>query len=576
MRLDRLTPLLFVLLACGQAVGAPGSLRLRLEGIDGELERNVRAHLSLAQLKCDTPEWRVHANLELAGTQVARAARALGYYHTQIRERKAEHRDDCWAATLRIEAGPVTRLAGVDVAVTGPGKDDAAYRKLLTELPLHPGDVLHHDRYESLKKRLQDIAAERGYFGARFVRHTLRVDPAKNRAWVQLTFDTGPRYRVGVIHIHQQEFNDDIVRRHLHIHPGEPYDASRLAATQEALSGTALFREVSITPEIDQARDGRIPIDIRLTAAKRFLYKAGIGVSTDTGPHLRLGFENRRINRRGHRLAMELKLSRKESEFSTEYFIPLNWSHHHLFTLNGGLNHEETESTTSDRFSLGTHLVGRRGSFDETLSLSYSQERSDIGEDRVKSELLVAGGQWTRREVIGRTPFLFGHQYSFDLRGALKDLLSDASLLQGRVRGRWLQPLGRGRLLMRAELGLTLTDDFDALPASLRFFAGGDLSLRGYGYKALGPKDDAGHVVGGRNLLLMSAEYEHPLTPNWSLAGFVDAGNAFNDTRVPLKTGAGIGVRWYSPVGRFGLDLAFPSDTSEDDWRIHLTMGALL
>jgi len=568
--------LLAVLLTRMQAAAADAPLQLHLEGVDEPLQKNIRAHLTLAQLKCDTPEWRVHANLELAEAQAARAARALGYYQAKVKERKMERKEACWEVTLRIEPGPVTHLAAVELSISGEGQEDAAFRKLLAEPPLRPGDTLRHDRYESLKKRLQGIAAERGYFDARFLQRELRVDPSQNLAWVRLAFNTGPRYRLGEIRLHQQRFDDDIVRRHLRIHPGEPYDAERLAATHDALAGTAWFREVRITPEIEQARNRRIPVDIHLTPAKRFLYKIGIGVSTDTGPHLRLGFENRRVNRRGHRLALDLKLSQKDSEFGTEYFIPLDWTYHHLFTLNGGLNHEETESTTSDRFTLGGTLVGRRGPFDEILSLSYKQESSDIGGERVKSELLLAGGLWSQRTVTGRDPFLFGHRYSFDLRGAYEGLLSDTSLLQAKIGGKWLRPLGKGRLLMRAELGMTLTRDFEALPASMRFFAGGDLSLRGYGYQALGPRDAEGRVVGGKNLLLLGVEYEHPLTKNWTLAGFVDTGNAFNDTRVHLKSGAGLGVRWYSPVGRFGLDLAVPSDTRDDDWRIHLTMGAAL
>jgi translocation and assembly module TamA len=58
------------------------------------------------------------------------------------------------------------------------------------------------------------------------------------------------------------------------------------------------------------------------------------------------------------------------------------------------------------------------------------------------------------------------------------------------------------------------------------------------------------------------------------VAAFVDAGNAFDTSEIDAKVGYGLGVRWYSPVGRLRLDLAFPDDTEDDDWRIHFGIGA--
>ena len=113
------------------------------------------------------------------------------------------------------------------------------------------------------------------------------------------------------------------------------------------------------------------------------------------------------------------------------------------------------------------------------------------------------------------------------------------------------------------------------LPASLRFFAGGDNSVRGYKYKSLGPTDSDGEPKGGHNLLTGSLEYEHPIRgEDWWAAAFVDAGNAYDTDDFTVKFGYGLGVRWYSPVGRLRLDVAVPDDTSDDEWRIHFGLGA--
>ena len=126
------------------------------------------------------------------------------------------------------------------------------------------------------------------------------------------------------------------------------------------------------------------------------------------------------------------------------------------------------------------------------------------------------------------------------------------------VRGdaRWVQPAGRGsRVLLRASLGALDASDFDALPPELRFFAGGDRSVRGFDFQAIGERNSTGGVIGGRNLVVASAEYEHYFLQNWGAAVFVDAGDAFT-SEFNANVGAGIGLRWKSPVGvvRIGAD----------------------
>ena len=123
--------------------------------------------------------------------------------------------------------------------------------------------------------------------------------------------------------------------------------------------------------------------------------------------------------------------------------------------------------------------------------------------------------------------------------------------------GKILFPLLGGRVLMRTDLGYTEVNDVTELPASIRFFAGGDSSVRGFAYESLGPEDSNGEVIGGRHLATGSLEYDHPLTEKWHLAAFTDAGNAFNDfDAFEPRHSAGIGIRWRSPLGPIRLDIA--------------------
>jgi translocation and assembly module TamA len=137
-----------------------------------------------------------------------------------------------------------------------------------------------------------------------------------------------------------------------------------------------------------------------------------------------------------------------------------------------------------------------------------------------------------------------------------------------------VHPLGsKGRIIGRGQLGYTNVDDFSRLPASERFFAGGDQSVRGYDYQKLAPVDSSGEVVGGQYLAVGSIELDYLFVGNFGAAVFVDAGNA-DDTFLPqAKLGAGIGFRWRSPVGMLRVDLAHPFDDPDNNYRLHISIG---
>jgi translocation and assembly module TamA len=152
-------------------------------------------------------------------------------------------------------------------------------------------------------------------------------------------------------------------------------------------------------------------------------------------------------------------------------------------------------------------------------------------------------------------------------------LLSDTSFAQAGVKAKLIRSVGSsGRWIARAEGGTTWTENFEELPASLRYFAGGDQSVRGYAFEELGPRDASGKVIGGKNLVFGSLEYEQHIVGNWGVAVFADTGNAFNTVSEGLETGVGIGVRWQSPIGMVRVDLA--SAVSQDNaLRLHFTLG---
>ena len=129
--------------------------------------------------------------------------------------------------------------------------------------------------------------------------------------------------------------------------------------------------------------------------------------------------------------------------------------------------------------------------------------------------------------------------------------------------------------MLRGNFGWIETGDFGEVPPDLRFFAGGDRSVRGYDYKSISPKDETGELVGAQRLLTGSVEYQYKVTGKWWGAVFVDAGEAvdkFSSTN--FKTGVGFGVRWESPVGPIKFDIARPvGDSEHKDFAFYIGLG---
>lgn len=269
-----------------------------------------------------------------------------------------------------------------------------------------------------------------------------------------------------------------------------------------------------------------------------------------------------------------LRLSEIKSSVTAEYIVPLAHPRTDNMVYTAGWLKEDTQTSASEKTFGGVRYNHARNGWKESLYTNYEHEIFTVGEDSGRSVLLIPGISWTR--INATVPGLSrqGSRVFMDIRGAHEYLLSDTSFLQLRMQVKYIRGMtSLSRLILRGEGGASLVNDFSGLPPSVRFFAGGDNSVRGYAYNSLGPEDEEGNVIGGKHLLVGSVEFEHQIVDKWSAAVFYDAGNAINRISDKLRKGVGFGVRWMSPVGPVRVDLAFPLDESGRSWRIHLSIG---
>ena len=576
LSLLRWTLLTTVLLsAAPSAAGDKG--KLILEGVSGEVRKNLLARLSLDQQACDAADWRLRGGVKRDGDEIRKGLQAFGYYEPVVSPQlKPRNKDGCWEVTFNIQPGKRVKLRKVDIDISGEAASDTAFAELLRKDKLQAGRPLRHDKYDSLKSAISNLAAGRGYFDSRFTRHELRVDPAAGYADVHLHFESGPRFRFGETQSDQDIIDAALFERYLAFHSGEPYSRKALTESSRALSSSGYFAQVLVEPVIEAADHQQVPIRIRVTPSDRHRYSASVGYATDTGPRLGLGYKNQRLNRRGHQFTGDLSLSQVISKLTLGYSIPLKNPVTDKLTYEAGYKHEDTDSFRTDTTALSATWAHQlENQWLEERSLTFGREDYAVGhDDSTTSVLLMPGIGWSRTVADDRLYPRRGHRLSLKTRGALQQAFSDVSFLQliGDAKGVLGLPW-RSRLIGRVRAGVSIMDGFDQLPVSVRFFAGGDNSVRGYAYKSLGPENADGDVEGGKNLLVGSLEIEHLVTAKWGLSAFVDSGNAFDDANVDPKTGVGVGVNWRSPVGPIRIDFAHPLDKQGDRIRFHFIMG---
>ncbi|UCB54152.1 MAG: outer membrane protein assembly factor [Thiotrichales bacterium] len=554
----------------------PAQAQVLITGVEPAVRDNILAYLRLDDEKCDAPEWRVRRLFIDANREIRNALEVVGFYNAEI-EKQLTIGDTCWEANIEISPGQPVRLRHVSIEIDMGDSHDAELDKVVNQCALHVGDVLQHASYEACRRRIARVAESRGYFAAEFTARRIDVFPQAYAADIHLHFKTGPRYVFGEITFDQSVLDADLIHRFVIITPGEPYDAERVRRLQRYLVTSAYFDQVVLTRNPRGAPDFDVPIHIELTPGKKFQYNAGIGFATDVGPKLRFGVLNRRVNPGGHQTEFELNLSRVISDVGVTYRIPLDkpkdW-----FTMDTGFKYEDNDSFESKLFTAGVQRVQERDdAWIRTLFLNLRLEEYETSEiDQDRSRLLTPGISYAFVEEDYPPRPLEGHRTTGQLRGAIEGLISDTSFGQVYGNTKWVFKLwSSGRLLTRAEAGFTLIDELDTLPASVRFFAGGDTSVRGYAYKSLGPVDPFGNVVGGENLLVGSIEVDQQFADSWAVAAFIDSGNAYDKfSSFDTATGVGVGIRWFSPLGPIRIDVAVPlQDDAPDDYRLHITLG---
>jgi translocation and assembly module TamA len=562
-------------------LSAAEPLEVVVESLEGDVLKNVRDMLVLPygliqEGKVDRL-W-----LERFGRQadekILTAMEPYGYYSARVTTTIEEVSAGAYRLRVSVIPGEPVRVTEVTLALHGPGADEEPLKRQAAAFPLKKGGVLLQQRYEEAKGELLSRAQELGYLDADFTVHEIRIAKTSSTADIRLELETGSRYFFNGARIEgAADYPEEFVRRYLAFKPGEAFSYARLGETQLNFTNSERFREVNVTPEKAEARDFHVPVLIQLKPAPSRSLRQGIGYGTDTGGRFNVRYRDLNMLQRGHEFYSNLYISERLQGIAAGYILPDPVDIRSSTVLQLNLQQEDVTTYTSRLIALE---LDKNQSFGKrelgTAYVRLQREEYTVGAQDSSARLVLPGLRLSGDHYDNPIRPTRGFRYAFDLRGTHRLLGSDTELLQLISEGSFLLPLPwRLSLQTRAKTGITLlSDPLSDLPPSLRFFAGGDQSVRGYAYQSLGPSDAAGQVVGGKHLISGSVELERALFSDWGVSVFYDAGNAFDSfTGVRLFEGAGVGVHYYTPVGALNLSVARQIGVDDPGFRIHFTVG---
>ncbi len=365
---------------------------------------------------------------------------------------------------------------------------------------------------------------------------------------------------------------------------GERYRRSLLEKGREKLLASGLFATASLEPGAAVDADGGIPINVTVTERKHRTVSFGVQYRTDEGIGAQTGWQHRNLFGRAHRLTLGLNTSEIDQSITAKYEFPGFLREDQTLSLNFKASNESPDAYDSRATELGA-WVERRISRQLTigggpkLRLSHV-EQSDEGETYFTASLPVEATRDTRENPLDPSNGL-----RLGMRAEPHVVVSGPGAAFLKNEFQWsgyhsFDEDARWVLAGRLKLGMLAGAGLMDVPPDARFYAGGGGSVRGFGYQRIGDINCDDEPVGGRSLAECSLELRRKLNDRLGLAVFLDGGSVYEsalpDFSGTPRWGAGMGLRYFTPIGPLRLDVAAPLNPRggiDSSMQFYVSMG---
>lgn len=556
-------------------LSSPVFLSYDVTSDDEDIVDNIEAHLNgLVEIK----RYAFYRSVKKIEQAVVNAVQVYGYYHPEIKITLDDPEDlQNPLVHVAIKCGDPVLIENleVDYGIEGEVLDEV--KKNEKKDNVLPGKVFNHVNYENFKSDVLSTLLSRGYIKAKIAVNEVYVYKEENRADIKIVMSPGKRHRISSITYSGFEESHNEAKKLNHIKVGDYYDTQRIAELSQDLYQSGYFQMADVNIDDKTDSDDSVPMTINLSRRPSTIVDVGIGFSTDEGPRLQLTEKNPWINQYGHNFHSTSKVSAKNSFFRGNYVIPRENPIKDFYQISPSYEHKDNNDTLYDSFVISGHYITRiHGTWDKDIFLEYGYDDFVQGDNKGWSSLLMPGITLSRTNIQKSADPAWGYRVSATVKASLEEIVSRERIIYTDVVLKALMsPTIDSRLLLRFEQGAIFWGSMDIIPPRLRFFSGGDNTIRGYGFEQIAPKDSTGRLQGGRYMTVGSVELQIPVMESLRLATFCDMGLVTNNyaTDRDIKVGTGFGIRYISPVGPIRLDLGLGIKEKHIPMRIHFGIG---
>lgn len=549
----RLQTLLMICLLSGistaYAAALPG-LTLRVVGVTGEIQQNVESRLLIERREVDShlDAAQVAAFARESVGAVKAALQPYGYYSPVVTS-DVQQSAAGWVVSYQVALGEPVIVREVHLNINGEGHDNKKIRRAAAQFPLQAGAIFNAVIYTKARDKLFDIISNEGYIKAVNKDSKVLVNTATHSAIINLTINTNQRYYFGKVTFDKNAYDPAFMQRFDIFKPNEPFSTDKLLQYQQDMNNSRYFKQVLVIPDLSGAHDNLIPMQASAIPSNYRRYDFGLGYGTLTKLRLTAGVQLRRLTDTGQSLEAITKLSTVLSGVGLKYNIPganpltEQWNigaNFQKFSPKNGYSRSKT-------VTFGYTQKWRRWQLG--LNINYLWERYKVNSQPYhNSQLLYPSLNLSYVKTDNIVQPTIGRSLNFTLEGGSSNAFSSSSFIQGELKGKlFVTPFSFGHFILRGNLGYTVVKDLNDLPLSMRFFAGGMNSIRGFEDSGIGP---------GKYLGVGSIEYRNHIAYDVSGAVFYDMGTATNHIGTPLNRGVGVGLVYESVVGPIKLYVA--------------------
>lgn len=577
-----------LLLSGGVARAQEVPYTVEVTGLAGtDLADRVEAASRLVTLTGEPPASLIalHRRADDDLDRVREALRAEGYYAGEVSVSMDDEQRPV-PVVLAVTPGPAFTLAAFDVHLRTPPESPPPEPVTLDQMGIEPGARARAKPVLDAQGKLLRALAEQGYPLARQVDRRVVVDHAAQSMRVEVEVDTGPLARFGPVRVTGVERLDEAwVLNRIPWREGDRFDIDQMEKLRQRLVASGLFSSAKLSTAHEASPDGLLPITVEVHERDRRSIGAGASWSSSEGAGGQGFWEHRNLFGGAERLRLSLIGSEIRNAAQAEYRDP-----------DFGRPDQDLVVTTIAEEqrprAFVTRTVGIQAGFEWLLSPIWkasaagSVERTFEEEDPqgTRNFTLVSIPLEARRDtsddILDPTR---GNRMVAGVRPFLEALGSDLDFVRMEVYdSQYLKLFDKPRVILAGwgRFGTIQGASRRDIPADKRFYVGGGGSVRAYGHQLAGPVDEAGDPIGGRSALAFGGEARVRVTDTIGVAPFIEAGSAYRtplpDLGERLFWGAGLGVRYHTPIGPVRADVAIPFSPRsgiDDPFQVYLSLG---